>query len=69
MHNKIKQFRFERNLSQQKLAELCGVSRETICRIEAGHCNPSLELAFHIAAHLGAPIEDIFIFDFDPILQ
>ena len=69
MHNKIRQFRFERNLSQQKLADLCGVSRETICRVETGNSNPSLELAFQIAAHLGAPIEDIFLFDYEPIWQ
>ena len=40
-----------------------GVRRETIMRLEAGKYNPSLKLAVDISRVVGAPIEDIFIFD------
>ncbi|HHW39501.1 MAG TPA: helix-turn-helix transcriptional regulator [Bacillales bacterium] len=69
MQNKIKKYRFAMNFSQQNLADLCGVSRETICRIEANKTNPSLELAYRISRYLHAPMEDLFTFDEEPMLQ
>lgn len=69
MENKIKKYRFAMGISQQNLADLCGVSRETICRIEANKTNPSLELAYRISRYLHVSIEDLFIFDEEPILQ
>lgn len=42
---------------------MVGVRRETIMRLEAGKYNPSLKLAVDISRVVGAPIEDIFIFD------
>ena len=63
MRNKIRQFRSLRNISQQELANDCGVSRETICRVETNKANPSLALAYHIARSLNASVEDLFFLD------
>lgn len=59
--NGIRRLRFERGeMTQQALAEACGVTRQTIIALEAGRYAPSLELAFRIADALGARIEDVF---------
>ena len=65
MNNHVKALRTERGLTQQQLAELLGVSRQTVISIEGGKYDPSLPLAFRIARHLGARIEDIFLPDDD----
>ncbi len=59
----LKKFRQLAGLSQEQLAALEGVRRETIVRLEAGRYNPSLKLAVDISRAVGAPIEEIFIFD------
>ena len=59
----LKKFRQLAGLSQEQLAALVGVRRETIVRLEAGRYNPSLKLAVDISRAGGAPIEEIFIFD------
>ena len=69
MKNKIREYRFTLNMSQQDLANRCGVSRETICRIEKNHTNPSLELAYHIAKSLDTTIEELFLLDKEPLIQ
>lgn len=69
MKNKIKEYRFRLGISQQDLANACGVSRETICRIEANRSNPSLVLAYHISRHLGSSIEDVFLLEDEVIWQ
>lgn len=69
MKNKIKEFRFALGLSQQDLAQACGVSRETICRVETNRSNPSLELAYHIARRLDTTIEELFFLEEEMILQ
>jgi putative transcriptional regulator len=59
--NAIRRLRFERGeMTQQALADACGVTRQTIIALEAGRYGPSLELAFRIADALGARIEDVF---------
>ena len=64
MHTKIKEYRKRKGLTQQQLAELVGVTRQTINALENGHYNPSLILAHNISETLGSKhIEDIFIFD------
>ena len=60
MKNRLKVLRAERNWSQAKLAELLGVSRQTINSIETGKYDPSLPLAFKIATLYGLLIEEIF---------
>jgi putative transcriptional regulator len=60
MKNRLKVLRAERDWSQAKLAELLDVSRQTVNAIERGKYDPSLPLAFEIAALFGMKIEDIF---------
>ena len=63
MKTRIKEYRTKRNLTQEKLAELVGVRRETIIFLEQGKYNPSLKLAHNVARALKSTIEAIFIFD------
>ena len=59
--NEIRRLRFERGgMTQQALADACGVTRQTIIALEAGRYAPSLELGFRIAHALDARIEDVF---------
>jgi len=51
--------------SQQRLAELVGVTRLTVISIEKGRFDPSLPLAFRLAALFGVRIEDLFTPDRD----
>lgn len=60
MKNRLKVLRAERDWSQADLAEKASVSRQTINAIETGKYNPSLELAFALAAIFETTIEDIF---------
>lgn len=61
----IHELRKERNLQQAELAEMVGVRRETIGKLENGKYNPSLKLAIDIARVFGKPVEEIFIFEED----
>ena len=63
MKTRIKEYRDRHNLTQEKLAEIAGVRRETIIYLERGKYNPSLKLAHNIARALGAKIDELFIFD------
>ncbi len=59
--NHIRRFRTERGeMTQETLANLCGVTRQTIIALEAGRYAPSLELAFRIARAFGVGVEDVF---------
>lgn len=60
MDNRLKELRAEQGLSQQALADLLGVSRQTVISIEKGRFDPSLPLAFALAATFHCTIEDIF---------
>lgn len=59
----LKKYRVLKNLTQEELAQIVGVRRETIMRLEKAQYNPSLKLAIDISRIVEAPIEDIFIFD------
>jgi putative transcriptional regulator len=61
MENRLRVLRAERNLSQADLAEKLDVSRQTVNAIETGRYDPSLPLAFKIAALFGMKIEEIFL--------
>lgn len=63
MKNSVKALREARQWSQGQLAEALGVSRQTVISIEKERYNPSLELAFSIAALFDCPIEAIFVPD------
>lgn len=59
--NEIRKLRFAcGEMTQQALADACGVTRQTIIALEAGRYAPSLELGFRIADALGVRIEDVF---------
>lgn len=60
MNNRIKELRLARAWSQGNLADALAVSRQTVNAIENGRYDPSLPLAFTIAALFGVRIEDIF---------
>ncbi len=64
MKTLLRKFRFDRGeLSQQQLADMVGVSRQTIISIEHGDYAPSVRLALLLAEKLGAKVEDIFILE------
>ncbi|MCC3282704.1 MULTISPECIES: helix-turn-helix transcriptional regulator [Arthrobacter] len=60
MENSLSRRRSERGWSQQYLADELGVSRQTIISIEKGRYDPSLPLAFRLAAVFDCRIEDLF---------
>jgi len=60
MKNKLRVLRAERNWSQETLASKLSVSRQTVNAIENEKYDPSLPLAFKIAAVFGTAIEEIF---------
>lgn len=59
----LKKYRVAQELTQEQLADVVGVRRETIMRLEKAQYNPSLKLAIDISRAVKAPIEDIFIFE------
>jgi putative transcriptional regulator len=59
----MKDFRSRLGITQEKLAQIVGVRRETIIFLEKGKYNPSLRLAHKVAKALGATIEEIFDLD------
>jgi len=62
MQTKIKEYRAKLNLTQDQLANLVGVRRETIVFLEQGKYNPSLKLAHDVAVVLKTSIDKLFIF-------
>ncbi|MBP1911173.1 helix-turn-helix transcriptional regulator [Thermococcus stetteri] len=65
MKNRLRELREERGLTQEELARVLGVTRQTIIAIEKGKYDPSLRLAFRIARFFGLKIEDVFIYEED----
>ena len=63
LKNRLKEIRTEKDLSQARLAELVGVSRNTISSIETGQFRPTAKLALVICIALDKKFEDIFYFD------
>nr|WP_322787833.1 helix-turn-helix transcriptional regulator [Daejeonella rubra] len=62
MKNRVRELRSLRNMTQEDLAEIIGVSRQTINAIEKEKFDPSLPTAFKIANLFQLPIEEIFHF-------
>lgn len=60
MRNDLRVLRARHNLTQAELAERLGVSRQTVNAIETEKYDPSLPLAFKIAAAFRLPVEQIF---------
>ncbi|EOS44275.1 helix-turn-helix transcriptional regulator [Lachnospiraceae bacterium JLR.KK009] len=62
LKNNLKEVRAERKLSQSQLAELVGVSRNTISSIETGQFNPTAKLALVLCIALDKKFEELFYF-------
>ena len=59
--NYVRELRLAREgLTQQELADRCGVTRQTIIALESGRYSPSLELAFRLAREFGVGVEVVF---------
>ena len=67
LKTRMYEFRKEMNLQQAELAEMVGVRRETIGKLENGKYNPSLKLAMDIAKVFGKTVEEVFAFESDDI--
>lgn len=63
LKNKLKLARVEKDLSQEELAKLVGVSRQTINSIETGKFYPTAKLALLLCIALDKKFEEIFYFD------
>lgn len=62
MVNKVAFYRRRLGLNQAELADLLGVSRNTICSIERGHSNPSIISAEKLSLALHVPFYNLFVF-------
>jgi putative transcriptional regulator len=62
LKNRLKETRAEKQLSQTQLAEMVGVSRNTISSIETGQFNPTAKLALILCVALDKKFEDLFYF-------
>lgn len=62
LKNNLKEIRTEKKLSQQQLADMVGVSRNTISSIETGQFNPTAKLALILCVALDKKFEDLFYF-------
>jgi putative transcriptional regulator len=60
VRNCLYELRRQRGLSQAELAEAIEVSRQTINAVEADKYDPSLPMAYKLAAFLGVPVEELF---------
>ena len=63
MKNRLKVARAEADLTQEELAKLIGVSRQTINAVESGRYVPSTVLALKMARVFGKPVEEVFMLD------
>ena len=62
LKNRLKEIRYEKGLSQAALAEMVGVSRNTISSIETGQFSPTAKLALILCIALDKRFEDVFYF-------
>lgn len=63
MKNRLEEIRKSNGITQEELASILEVSRQTIGSLENGRYNPSIILAFKISKYFGLTIEDIFIYE------
>ncbi len=63
LKNRLKEIRKEKGLAQKDLAEMVGVSRNTISSIEVGQFSPTAKLALVLCIALDKKFEDVFYFD------
>ena len=65
LKTRMYEFRKAMNIQQAELADMVGVRRETIGKLENGKYNPSLKLAMDIAKVFGKTVEEVFMFEED----
>ena len=65
LRTRIKELRARYNLTQDDLAEMLGVTRQTMLYLEKGKYNPSLLLAYRVAKALKSSINEVFIIEDD----
>ncbi|MBS5113856.1 MAG: helix-turn-helix transcriptional regulator [Coprobacillus cateniformis] len=63
LRNHLKEARSEKNISQSQLAQIVGVSRQTISSIETGQFNPTAKLALILCIALDKTFEELFYFE------
>ena len=63
LRNRLREARMEKGLSQSQLAQMVGVSRNTISSIETGQFNPTAKLALVLCIALDRKFEELFYFD------
>lgn len=63
LKNRLEEFRKSKALTQEQLAEMLSVSRQTIISLESGRYNPSIKLAIRIARLFGTGVENVFIYE------
>jgi len=63
IRNTIRDLRAARSMTQQELADLIFVTRQTVIAIEGDKYSPSLEVAFRIARVFAVPLEQVFQYD------
>jgi len=63
IRNHVRDLRAERGMTQQQLADLIGLTRQTVVAIEGDKYSPSLETAFRIALVFGVGLEEVFRFE------
>lgn len=61
MENRIRELRKAKKLSQDEVAKLCGVTRQTIHAIENNKYDPTLSLAFKLAKQLDTTVDELFV--------
>jgi len=60
LENRVREVRNERDLTQEELARLVGVTRQTILAVEKGGYEPSVRLALMLASSLAVPVDELF---------
>ncbi|PFG18398.1 putative transcriptional regulator [Propionicimonas paludicola] len=63
MKNQLAELRTAKGWTQQQLADLVGVSRQTVISLEQGRYNPSIILAFRLARTFETEIEKLFLYE------
>ncbi|MGK9185494.1 helix-turn-helix transcriptional regulator [Priestia filamentosa] len=63
MENKIRELRKIKKMSQEQLAKVCKVSRQTINAIENNKYDPTLDLAFRLAESLETRVDELFLYE------
>jgi putative transcriptional regulator len=60
LHNRLKEIRTQRSMTQEALGQVVGVTRQTIIAIEKEHFVPSVKLSLELSHALGARLDELF---------